>query len=104
MYILSNISVHFVKMLALIEGNGRDSFDNLNGNIQKQIEYVYNLVQEDQEYKDIKGFIKKMELANAGSESKEDPKIKAEKSKTLRDKGNKAYSRKEFQDALISFR
>ena len=82
MYILSNISVHFVKMLALIEGNGRDSFDNLNGNIQKQIEYVYNLVQEDQEYKDIKGFIKKMELANAGSQSKEDPKIKAETSKT----------------------
>ena len=104
MYILFNISVHFVKMLALIEGNGRDSFDNLNGNIQKQIEYVYNLVQEDQEYKDIKGFIKKMESANAGSQSKEDTKIKAEKSKTLRDKGNKAYSRKEFQDALISFR
>ena len=91
-------------MLALIDFNGRGNFDNLNGNIQKQIEYVYNLVQDDQEYKDVKSFIKKVEYANAGSESKEDPKTKAEKSKTLRDKGNKAYSRKEFQDALVSFR
>ena len=49
-----DISVHFVKMLALIGFNGIQKFDELDNDLQKQIQYVYNLIHEEAEYKSIR--------------------------------------------------
>ena len=91
-------------MLALIGFNGIQKFDELSNDLQKQIQYVYNLIHEESEYKSIRAFLKKATTTTLEAEKNiETPKAKAEKSRLIRDKGNKAYSHKEFQDALRHF-
>ena len=41
-------------MLALIGFNGIQKFDELDNDLQKQIQYVYNLIHEEAEYKSIR--------------------------------------------------
>ena len=91
-------------MLALIGFNGIQKFDELSNDLQKQIQYVYNLIHEESEYKSIKAFLKKATTTTLEAEKNiETPKAKAEKSRLIRDKGNKAYSHKEFEVALRHF-
>ena len=37
-------------MLALIDFNGKENFEKWNQDLKQQIQYVYNLIQEESEY------------------------------------------------------
>ena len=50
-----------------------------------------------------RAFLKKSATTTSEAEKFESPKAKAEKSRLIRDKGNKAYSHKEFEVALGHF-
>ena len=91
-------------MLALIEvnGGGKLQFDALNNDIQAQLQYVYRIVDGDADYKDMKKFMATF-LTKAEGGELQSPEDKAESSRMIKDRGNKAYSKKDFSSALLHF-
>lgn len=76
--------MHFVKMLTAVESLGIEHFEALSGDIEAQVQYVYNALDAD-EFRDVRALTK----AAHGSEG-EDERLAAEESRQLRDSGNKA--------------
>ena len=83
----SPFQMHFVKMLALVESFGLDRIRDLD--LQGQIEYVFGLISEDKELGDFESFFNKKPSRKSVDESK-----------SLRDQGNKAYTKKDFGAAV----
>ena len=91
-------------MLALIEVNGgKLQFDALNNDIQAQLQYVYRIVDGDADYKDMKKFMATFLTKATAAEELQSPEDKAESSRMIKDRGNKAYSKKDFSSALLHF-
>ena len=91
-------------MLALLDIQGKSNFDSLNSNVQAQLKYVYDAIESDEDYKDMSVFMKKYHFDEAsGNISSTKAKEKAETSRLIRDRGNKAYAKKEFDSALLYF-
>ena len=85
-------------MLALLEIHGISNFDCLNDNTPAQIQYVYDIISSDPDYEDMPGLISG--LQNASKVTKAD---KAETSVLIRNRGNQAYAKKDFEAALLYF-
>ncbi len=96
--------VHFVKILAMVEGNGMSKFSELNDNLQEQIAYVNSVISADEEYDDMGKFAEKyMKNTSSQPEIEESPTDKAHRARQIRDRGNKAYAKKDFDGALRYF-
>ena len=87
-------SVHFVKMLALIDVQGQSNFDCLNKDIEAQLKYVYEAIDCDVEYNDMFEFMKKYFQESNDMNSPAKVKEKAETSRLIRDRGNKVLFEK----------
>ena len=87
-------SVHFVKMLALIDIQGQSNFDCLNKDIEAQLKYVYEAIDCDVEYNDMFEFMKKYFQETNDMSSPAKVKEKAETSRLIRDRGNKVLFEK----------
>ena len=87
-------SVHFVKMLALIDVQGQSNFDCLNKDIEAQLKYVYEAIDCDVEYNDMFEFMKKYFQETNDMSSPAKVKEKAETSRLIRDRGNKVLFEK----------
>ena len=103
-----SVSVHFVKMLAMVEGNGKAKFESFNDNLQAQINYVNAVISEDDDYVDMAKFVDKFMKSNSlnspASEVKNSSNSEmAERSRKNRDRGNQAYAKKDFDAALKHF-
>ena len=90
--LISCSQVHFLPIVSTIESEGIDRFASLNDDIKGQIGYVYDVINGNPDLKDITKV-----LADNQSARAESILDKAEESKMLRDRGNKAYAKKEFQ-------
>jgi len=90
----SPFQVHFVKMLALIDVQGQSNFDCLNKDIEAQLKYVYEAIDCDVEYNDMFEFMKKYFQEANDMSSPAKVKEKAETSRLIRDRGNKALFEK----------
>ena len=55
-----------MKLLALIEMNGLSKFDALNSDISKQIQYTYDVIHSDEDFKDMRDFARKYNLIESG--------------------------------------
>jgi hypothetical protein len=87
-------------MLSMVEGNGVSKFDALNKDVKAQIKYVYDLIDSyGPEYKNLTAFIAKNFKLPETTTVKE----KAELSRSIRDRGNSAYSKKDFEAAIRLF-
>lgn len=93
----SPFQVHFVKLMALIELQSEISFESQN-DLKAQIQEVYNILNSDPDYHDIKTFI-----AKYFTKEEKSAKERAEMSLLIRDRGNKAYAKKEMDTALLHF-
>ena len=87
-------SVHFVKMLALIDVQGQSNFDCLNKDIEAQLKYVYEAIDCDVDYNDMFEFMKKYFQDTNDMTSPAKVKEKAETSRLIRDRGNKVLFEK----------
>ena len=87
-------SVHFVKMMALIEIQGQSNFDCLNKDIEAQLKYVYEAIDCDDDYNDMFEFMKKYFQETNDMRSPAKVKEKAETSRLIRDRGNKVLFEK----------
>ena len=90
-------------MLALLDIQGKSNFDSLNSNVQAQVKYVYDAIESDEDYRDMSVFMKKYHFDESNSINSTKAKEKAETSRLIRDRGNKAYAKKEFDSALLYF-
>ena len=72
----------------MLDVQGQSNFDCLNDNIEAQIKYVYDAIDSDSDYKDMSEFMKKyfQDVHIGPAKFKE----KAENSRLIRDRGNKA--------------
>ena len=81
-----------------VSAKGIDHFASLNDNLAKQLEYVYDVINEDPSLRDITKV-----LTASRVEQKSTDLDKAEESKMLRNKGNSAYAKKQLQVALAHY-
>ena len=85
-------------MMALIEAQSESSTFACQDDIQAQIQHVYQILNTDPDYQDMKQFIHKY-----FSKEEKSAKERAEMSLLIRDRGNKAYAKKEMDTALLHF-
>ena len=93
----SPFQVHFVKLMALIELQSGISFESQD-DLKAQIQEVYTILNSDPDYQDMSSFIGKY-----FTKEEKSAKERAEMSLLIRDRGNKAYAKKEMDTALLHF-
>lgn len=108
---MSPFQVHFVKMRAMVEAEGMDKFVAMNDRVQAQVEHVLRIISEDPEYTDMSAFVGQLNPTAAtncaAAAAHDDDELikesKIELSKTFRDRGNKAYSKKDWNNAIALY-